>query len=145
MDVPVIAASRFKCYIKYANLLCRYRCKITLSDKIPGKCIVWLSDRKYHRFGMCTHCLIFIRKIAFACLPHFLCQIKYRPCFWPAGIKSNVCNNSCDLFLCYSMIFCILQMELQRRICDSLCHKSNHRNDASSLYINVIIIPVFSK
>lgn len=66
MDVPVIAASRFKCYIKYANLLCRYRCKITLSDKIPGKSIVWLSDRKYHRFGMRTHCLVFIRKISFA-------------------------------------------------------------------------------
>ena len=69
MNMPVIPASGFKCHVENANLLYGYRSKETLSDKIFCKCIIWLSNRKNHRFRMRSHILIFIWKISFIHLP----------------------------------------------------------------------------
>ena len=110
MDVPVISASRFKCHIKNSNLRSRDRCKKTSAGKILCKTIIWCTDWKCHLFCMCPHCFLFVWQISFACFPHFLCKIENSPCFWSSCIECNMCDHSSNLFLCHTMIFCILKM-----------------------------------
>ena len=58
-----------------------------------------------------THlCFIFVWQISFTCLPHFLCKIENSPCFWPTCIECGMCDHCSNLFLCHTMIFCILKM-----------------------------------
>ena len=49
-------------------------------------------------------------QISFACFPYFLCKIEYSPCFWPTCIECGMCDHCRNLFLCHTMIFCILKM-----------------------------------
>lgn len=65
----------------------------------------------------CVFCTLFDEVLLlsiffFFNIPYFFCQIKYSPSIWPACIKCYMSNNRSNLFLCYSMIFCILKMEL---------------------------------
>ena len=111
MDMPVISTSRLECYIENSYLTWRYRCKVTLSDKIFCKCVIWFTDWKYHLLCMSPHCFILVWQISLAIAPNFLCKIKYCPAFWPACIKSNMSDDCCDFFLCHTVVLCILQME----------------------------------
>ena len=94
----------------------------TLSTEILCKTIVWCTDWEYHLFCMRTHCLIFVWKIALVHIPHFFCKVKNCPALWLACVKSCMCNDCSNLFLCDTMCFCILQMEFQGRICDTGSH-----------------------
>ena len=65
----------------------------------------------------CVFCTLFdevllLSIFRFFNIPYFFSQIKYSPSIWPACIKCYMSNNRSNLFLCYSMIFCILKMEL---------------------------------
>ena len=108
VNMPVIAAARLKCHIKNANLTLRYQSKKALSTEILCKTIVWCTDWEYHLFGMCSHCFIFIWKIALVYIPYFFCQVKNCPALWPACVKSYMCDDCSDLFLCHAMCFCVL-------------------------------------
>ena len=44
----------------------------------------------------------------------FFCHIKGSPGFWPAGIKSGVCDNFSNFFLCYAMFFLHLRGEISK-------------------------------
>ena len=37
-------------------------------------------------------------------------EIENSPCFWPSCIECNMCDHSSNLFLCHTIIFCILKM-----------------------------------
>lgn len=82
-------AARLKCHIKNANLTLRYRSKEALSTEILCKTIVWCTDWEYHLFGMCSHCFIFVWKIALVYIPYFFCQVKNCPALWPACVKAT--------------------------------------------------------
>ena len=111
--MPVVAAARLKCYVEYSNLACGYWCKIALSCKIPGKCIIRCTYRKYHLLSVSSHGLIFIRKISFSILPYFLGEIKYCPALRPACIECHMSDNCCYLLLGHTMCLGILQMKLK--------------------------------
>ena len=171
--MPVVAAARLKGNIVHTYLTGGNRCQIALSDKILGVCHIRLANRENHGccmtclrcfFVICTLCavslrIIFLRIIclrtvflcivclciAFAYLPYFLCQIECCPALGPSCIKSNMGDNGCDFLLGHPMFFCIHKVELQRRIRNTGCHQGYHGNNASGLYINVLIVPVFSK
>ena len=55
---------------------------------------------------------------------------------------SDGCNDFC---LANPMIFGILQVVLQRSICDSLSHKGCHGQEAPGFQVKVLVVPVFTK
>ena len=54
MDVPVITASRLKCYIGNGNSFCNYRSQIALTYEIFSVCIVRFAYREDNCLSVCV-------------------------------------------------------------------------------------------
>ena len=90
--MPVVPATRFERYVRYVDLLLRYRGKIAVSDEILCIGRVGLSDREDHfalesRFGIRSGRIL---------RPHLFGESESSPSLGPSGIKSDVGNNFGD-------------------------------------------------
>ena len=92
VNMPVVAASRFKGHIEYRHLFLRNRSQVTLTDKVLCKCGIRFSDWENH--FVLESCLCLFSGYIFR--PHFLGLTESGPCFRPSGIKGNVRNDFRD-------------------------------------------------
>ena len=124
MDVPVVAAPRFKGHVVDSHLLCGKRGQIALPDKILRESVIRLANGKNH--GICMGRFLIVRGCFF--FPYFLCHAESRPCFRPTGVKGRMRQDLSDFRSCNAVLFRAFQMVLKRRIRQSLRHQGHDRH-----------------
>ena len=144
VDVPVVATGGFEGDVEDADLTGGYRGEVTLADEVFGEGVVWLSDGEHH--GCFVFCFGIDGGISgFVYIPDFFGEVKYGPAFWPSGIEGYVGDDGSDFFLGYAVVFGIFQVEFEGGISDAGSHQGYYGDDASGLYVDILIVPVFSK
>ena len=121
MDVPVVAAARFKGDIEDADLAGGKGGKIALANKILCEPIIGLANGEHHVILMCFPgmCRAFLS-------PYLFCHAESCPCFGPAGVKCRVGQDLRNLRPGDPVLFCHHQVVLERGIHKSLRHQGRH-------------------
>ena len=144
VDVPVIAAGGLEGDVEDADLAGGYGGEVALADEVFCEGVVWLSDGEHH--GCFVFCFGIDGSVGgFVYVPDFFGEVKYGPAFWPSGVEGYVGDDGCDFFLGYAVVFGIFQMEFEGGIGDAGSHQGYYGDDASGLYVDILIIPVFTE
>ena len=105
-------------------------CKIFRNSIEPAFCITFEADITNFKRKVKEQGFSFTIAMVYA-----VCKCANQiEAFRPACIHRRMCDNSCDFFFCYTVIFCILQVVCERGIRDSRCHKRNHGDDTLCFY-----------
>ena len=126
MNVPVVAAARFKGHIVNTDLLRRKWCEITLSDKIFRKGVIGCADGKDHFILMLGFCVGGI-----VLCPNLLCHTECRPRLGPARIKCCVGQDLRNFRFGHTVVLCSCQVVLKGRIRQPLRHQRHHCYNAA--------------